>query len=60
MSQNKDKKRRKEIRRLYGDMVEVMSEENARIIKPKPKLFPYFLWRFLIGFFIKIKKSGPG
>lgn len=58
MSQNKDKKRRKEIRRLYGDMLGIVSEENARIIKPKPRWIPYGVWVFLIGFFIKIKKDG--
>ena len=60
MSQNNDKKRRKEIRKLYGDFLESFSKENARLIKPKPKFVPYPVWRFLIGFFIVIKKNGSG
>jgi hypothetical protein len=58
MSQKKDKRRRKDIRRLYGDTLDILAEENARIIKPRPRFVPYPVWRFLIGFFIKINGSG--
>ena len=58
MSEKQDKRRRRDIRKLYGDIFSAMSEEAARIIKPKPRFVPYFVWRFLIGFFIKVK-DGP-
>jgi hypothetical protein len=58
MSQNKDKKRRRVIRKLYEEQLKVVSEINARIIKPRPRFIPYPVWRFLIGFFIVIKKDG--
>ncbi|HUW43705.1 MAG TPA: hypothetical protein VMV95_01950 [Bacillota bacterium] len=55
MSGNKSKKLRRELRNQYKDMFEVFASKNANIIKQKPKHFPYPVWRFLIGFFIKVK-----
>jgi hypothetical protein len=55
MSGNKAKKLRRELRNQYKDIFEAFAEKNANIIKTKPRFFPYIVWRFLIGFFIKIK-----
>jgi len=56
MSGKTSKYFRKKLRQDYGDLIEMMAEENSRIIKPKPRFIPTFLWIWMAGFFIRIKR----
>ncbi len=56
MSGKTSKNLRKKLRQQYGDIIEMMAEENARIIKPKPRFIPTFLWLWMASFFIRIKR----
>jgi hypothetical protein len=58
MNNKFEKKRRKMLRvslQTYQEMLRQTAFENAKIIKPKPKFIPMWIWLFLLGFFIKIK-----
>lgn len=54
------KKIAKKARKIYRKEMEKEAVAMAKIIgnvmKPKPRWIPWFVWKFLLGFFIKIKK----
>lgn len=56
MNEKKSKKIRQEARRIYRDTMQEMAEVHSRIIKPKPRWFPMWLWIRLLSIFIFIKK----
>ena len=60
MSAKNEKKHRQLVRRLFGrearQLAEVMAEKNERLLKPKPRWIPDFVWIWLLSFFIYIKK----
>jgi hypothetical protein len=57
MSGKSEKRLRKEIRNQYGEMFEAIADKDARLLKPKPKFFPMFLWIWLMSPFIRIRKK---
>jgi hypothetical protein len=50
------KKIRKQAKKDYGEMMELLAEKNGRMLKPKPRFFPQAWWIFLLRFFVYIKK----
>ncbi len=56
MNGKQAKKIRQIARRDYGQRIEELARINGRIIKPKPRWFPGWLWIKLLGIFIYIKK----
>jgi hypothetical protein len=55
MSQKKDKKARRLFRTVFRNRIEEVAEKNARMIKPKPKWIPMFLWIRMLKIFIRVK-----
>lgn len=55
MNNKQSKKMRQLARRQYRDTMKALAEQHARLIKPKPKYVPTFVWVWLLGFFIYIK-----
>ncbi len=56
MNGKNSKKIKQRIRREYGFAMDKWAEANSRLIKPKPKFFPMWLWIKLLGIFIYIRK----
>ncbi|MFZ3032237.1 MAG: hypothetical protein WA082_04330 [Candidatus Moraniibacteriota bacterium] len=63
MSGKQDKKLRKEMQmnhreqvKLYREKVEEIAKRDTNMFRPKPFWFPMFLWVWILGFFIKIKR----
>ena len=60
MSGKNDKKLRREVRRLYSKeaktLAEIYAETNERLLKPRPRWFPEWLWIKFLSIFIYIKK----
>lgn len=56
MSGRRDKKVRKEIRAQYSEVAREMAELKHQVFRPRPKWIPLGVYRWLLGFFIIIKK----
>jgi len=47
---------RKEARKMYGATMEVLAEKNSKLLKPKPRWIPLWVWIRLLSIFIYIRK----
>lgn len=56
MSGKQSKKMKQLARREYRAAMQAIAEQHSRLIKPKPRFMPMFLWLWMIGFFINIKR----
>jgi hypothetical protein len=53
MSERREKKMRRVIRKQYGEQLVKIANEKVKIIKTKPKIIPMWLWKLLLSIFIK-------